>query len=149
MEKTVYQQLLDFKKKYPMTIAWRLKSHAKVIEKHLNPGEEILYTFAAQKNDNPLDIITTYAVVLTNKRIMVGSKRVLFGYFFTTITSDMFNDLKVNMGIIWGKIYIDTVKEFVTFSNIDRNALPEIETNISEYMMNEKRKIAQSNENDE
>ena len=53
------------------------------------------------------------------------------------------------MGIIWGKIYIDTVKEFVTFSNIDRNALPEIETNISEYMMNEKRKIAQSNENDE
>jgi hypothetical protein len=149
MEKTVYQQLLDFKKKYPMTIAWRLKSHAKVIEKHLNPGEEILYTFAAQKNDNPLDIITTYAVVLTNKRIMVGSKRVLFGYFFTTITPDMFNDLKVNMGIIWGKIYIDTVKEFVTFSNIDRNALPEIETNISEYMMNEKRKIAQSNENDE
>ncbi len=149
MEKTVYQQLLDFKRKYPMTIAWRLKSHAKVIEKHLNPGEEILYTFAAQKNDNPLDIITTYAVVLTNKRIMVGSKRVLFGYFFTTITPDMFNDLKVNMGIIWGKIYIDTVKEFVTFSNIDRNALPEIETNISEYMMNEKRKIAQSNENDE
>ena len=149
MEKTVYQQLLDFKKKYPMTIAWRLKSHAKVIEKHLNPGEEILYTFAAQKNDNPLDIITTYAVVLTNKRIMVGSKRVLFGYFFTTITPDMFNDLKVNMGIIWGKIYIDTVKEFVTVSNIDRNALPEIETNISEYMMNEKRKIAQSNENDE
>jgi len=149
MEKTVYQQLLDFKKKYPITIAWRLKSHAKVIEKHLNPGEEILYTFAAQKNDNPLDIITTYAVVLTNKRIMVGSKRVLFGYFFTTITPDMFNDLKVNMGIIWGKIYIDTVKEFVTFSNIDRNALPEIETNISEYMMNEKRKIAQSNENDE
>ncbi len=149
MEKTVYQQLLDFKRKYPMTVAWRLKSHAKVIEKHLNPGEEILYTFAAQKNDNPLDIITTYAVVLTNKRIMVGSKRVLFGYFFTTITPDMFNDLKVNMGIIWGKIYIDTVKEFVTFSNIDRNALPEIETNISEYMMNEKRKIAQSNENDE
>ena len=149
MEKTVYQQLLDFKKKYPMTIAWRLKSHAKFIEKHLNPGEEILYTFAAQKNDNPLDIITTYAVVLTNKRIMVGSKRVLFGYFFTTITPDMFNDLKVNMGIIWGKIYIDTVKEFVTFSNIDRNALPEIETNISEYMMNEKRKIVQSNENDE
>lgn len=149
MEKTVYQQLLDFKRKYPMTVAWRLKSHAKVIEKHLNPGEEILYTFAAQKNDNPLDIITTYAVVLTNKRIMVGSKRVLFGYFFTTITPDLFNDLKVNMGIIWGKIYIDTVKEFVTFSNIDRNALPEIETNISEYMMNEKRKIAQSSENDE
>lgn len=145
MEQTVYQRLLSFKKKYPMTIAWRLKSHAKIIERHLNPGEEVLYAFAAQKNDNPLDIITTYAVVLTNKRIMIGSKRMLFGYFFTTITPDLFNDLKVNMGIIWGKIYIDTVKEFVTFSNLDRNALPEIETNISEYMMNEKRKISQEN----
>lgn len=146
MEQTVYQKLLEFKKKYPMTIAWRLKSHAKIIEKHLNPGEEVLYAFAAQKNDNPLDIITTYAIVLTNKRIMIGSKRMLFGYFFTTITPDLFNDLKVNMGIIWGKIYIDTVKEFVTFSNIDRNALPEIETNISEYMMNEKRKIVKETE---
>ncbi len=146
MEQTVYQKLLEFKKKYPMTIAWRLKSHAKIIEKHLNPGEEVLYAFAAQKNDNPLDIITTYAIVLTNKRIMIGSKRILFGYFFTTITPDLFNDLKVNMGIIWGKIYIDTIKEFVTFSNIDRNALPEIETNISEYMMNEKRKISKETE---
>ena len=146
MEQTVYQKLLEFKKKYPMTIAWRLKSHAKIIEKHLNPGEEVLYAFVAQKNDNPLDIITTYAIVLTNKRIMIGSKRILFGYFFTTITPDLFNDLKVNMGIIWGKIYIDTIKEFVTFSNIDRNALPEIETNISEYMMNEKRKISKETE---
>lgn len=146
MEQTVYQKLLEFKKKYPMTIAWRLKSHAKIVEKHLNPGEEVLYAFAAQKNDNPLDIITTYAIVLTNKRIMIGSKRILFGYFFTTITPDLFNDLKVNMGIIWGKIYIDTIKEFVTFSNIDRNALPEIETNISEYMMNEKRKISKETE---
>lgn len=146
MEQIVYQKLLEFKKKYPMTIAWRLKSHAKIIEKHLNPGEEVLYAFAAQKNDNPLDIITTYAIVLTNKRIMIGSKRILFGYFFTTITPDLFNDLKVNMGIIWGKIYIDTIKEFVTFSNIDRNALPEIETNISEYMMNEKRRISKETE---
>lgn len=140
MTKTVYQHLLDFKKKYPMTVSWRLKKHANVIEKHLNPGEEILYAFAAQKNDNPLDIITTYAVALTNKRIMIGSKRVLFGYFFTAITPEMFNDLKVNMGIVWGRIYIDTIKEFTVFSNIDRNALPEIETYITEYMMTEKKK---------
>ena len=142
MEKTVYQHLLDFKRKYPMTISWRLKKHAKIIEKHLNPGEKILYAFSAQKNDNPFDIVTTYAVVLTNKRIMLGSKRVLFGYFFTTITPELFNDLKVNMGLVWGKIYIDTIKEFVAFSNIDRNALPEIETYISEFMMTEKKKIA-------
>lgn len=145
MQQSIYQHLLEFKRKYPMTICWRIKSHAKIIEKHLNPGKEVLYAFAAQKNDNPLDIISTYAVVLTNKRIMIGSKRVLFGYFFTAITPEMFNDLKVNMGILWGKIHIDTIKEFVSFSNIARDALPEIETNITEYMMNEKKKYNQEN----
>ena len=147
-EKTIYELLLEFKRKYPMTISWRLKQHARIIEKHLNPGEKVLYAFAAQKNDNPLDVITTFAVVLTNKRIMLGSKRVLFGYFFTTITPDMFNDLKVNMGLIWGRIYVDTVKEFVTLSNIDRNALPEIETRITEFMMAEKKKMGKKEKTD-
>ena len=36
-----------FTKKYPMSIAWRVKRHCKVLDKHLNPGEEILYVFAA------------------------------------------------------------------------------------------------------
>ena len=135
---TVYEKMMEFKKKYPMTVSWRLKEHAKIIEKHLNPGEEVTYAFAAQKNDNPFDVVTTFAVVLTNKRIILGSKRVLFGYFLTTITPDLFNDLKVNMGLVWGKIYIDTIKEFVSLSNIDRNALPEIETKITEFMMKEK-----------
>lgn len=134
----VYEKLLDYKKKYPMSVAWRLKEHAKIIEKHLNPGETILYAFAAQKNPVSYDIVSTYAVVLTNKRIMMASKRVFFGYFFTTITPDLFNDLKIHMGIVWGKIYIDTIKEFVTLSNIDKNALPEIETRITEFMMNKK-----------
>lgn len=141
----LYDQLRQFKSKYPLTISWRLKQHAKIIEKHLNPEEEIKYAFVAQKNDNPLDIITTYAVVLTNKRILLGQKRLLFGYFFTAITPDMFNDLQVKMGIIWGKVCIDTVKEVVTLSNIQKSALPEIETCITEYMMKEKQKYPVSN----
>ena len=140
MSNIVYSKLKEFKNKYPMTIAWRLKAHSKVVNKHLNPEEEVLYAFAAQKNDNPLDIITTCAVVLTNKRIIIGQKRVLFGYFYTAITPDMFNDLTVKMGIIWGKIYIDTVKEIVKLSNIQQEALDDIETHISEYMMTEKQK---------
>lgn len=135
----VYQELLKFKKKYPMTIAWRLKKHAKVINIHLNPGEQVKYAFCAQKNDNPLDIITTYAIVLTDKRILLGTKRLLFGYFFTAITPDMFNDLSVKTGLIWGKIVIDTVKEVVVVSNIQKSALDEIETEITEYMMDAKK----------
>lgn len=141
MKNSIYVQAKEFKKKYPMTIAWRLRAHSKIIEKHLNPDENIRFVFAAQKNNNPLDIITSYVITITDKRIMLGQKRLLFGYFFTTITPDMFNDLTVRMGIIWGKVCIDTVKEVVYLSNIQREALPVIETQITQYMMEEKKKI--------
>lgn len=140
MKNSVYKKVREFKNKYPFSISWRLKKHSEIIEKHLNPGEKIVYAFAAQKNDNPLDIITTNVIVLTDQRILLGQKRLLFGYFFTVITPDLFNDLKVNMGILWGKIYIDTVKEVVKLSNIQKEALPEIETNVTRYMMEEKKK---------
>jgi hypothetical protein len=67
----------------------------------------------------------------------------LFGYMLTTITPDMFNDMEVYMGILWGKITIDTIKEEVIISNLSKNSLPEIETNISEFMMEEKKKYVQ------
>lgn len=136
----VYQKALEFKQKYPMTVGWRLKKNSEVIERHLNPGEKVLYVFVAQKNDNPLDIISTAVVALTNERILIGRKRVVMGYFLDSITPDMFNDLKILSGIIWGKVYIDYVKEFVTLSNISKNALSEIETKISSFMMEQKKK---------
>lgn len=135
-----YSKALEFKHKYPWTIGWRIKQHCKVIDMHLNENEKIIYVFVAQKNDSPLDIMSTNIIALTNRRIVLGCKRLLFGYFFTAITPDLFNDLKVRMGILWGKVYIDTVKELVKFSNISKNALPEIETQITSYMMEEKRK---------
>ena len=138
--KSVYEQVCDFKAKYGMSVAWRLKKNSRIVEKHLNPGEKVLYVFAAQKNNNPFDIFSTAVVALTSQRILIGRKRVVFGYFLDSITPDMFNDLKVLSGIIWGKIYIDTINEFVTLSNIDKKALPEIETKISSYMIKEKKK---------
>lgn len=136
----VYEKVKEFKDKYPMTVAWRLKKHCKIVDLHLNPDEEIVYAFAAQKNDNPFDIITSSVIALTNKRIVIAQKRMVFGYFFKSITPDMFNDLTVKMGLVWGKVYIDTVKEYVCLSNIQREALPEIETAITSYMMEEKKK---------
>ena len=141
----VYNMALRFKKKHPSTVGWRLKKNASIVEKHLNPGEKPLYVFVAQKNDNPLDIMSTFAIVLTNRRIVLARKRLFFGYLFTAITPDLFNDLKVTKGIVWGRIYIDTVKEFVPISNIDPKALPAIETKITEFIMNEKRKMGQDN----
>ena len=71
----VYDKVKEFKKKYPGTVTWwRLKKHSKVVEMHLNPGEEVLYTFAGQKNDNPFDLWSTSVIAITNKRIIIGRK---------------------------------------------------------------------------
>ncbi|MDD3048792.1 MAG: PH domain-containing protein [Bacilli bacterium] len=137
----VYQMVKQFKRKYPSTICWRLWSHSKLVETNLNEGEEVYYAFAAQKNDSMFDILSTCVVALTNKRILIAQKRVVFGYFYTAITPDMFNDFKIKSGIFWGKAYIDTIKELVSLSNISKRALPEIETKVTDYMMEEKKKL--------
>jgi len=139
MGNSVYKQVLKFKEKYPMTIGWRLKENASVVERHLNPDEEVTYAFVAQKNDNVFNIFSTAVIALTNKRILIGRKRVLVGYFLNSITPDMYNDLKIASGLIWGKIYIDTVKEFVALTNLSNDSLTEIETKITSYMMEAKK----------
>ena len=136
----VYKKVLQFKEKHPLTIGWRLEKNSDIVERHLNPGEEVLYAFIAQKNDSPFNILGSAVVALTNKRILIGRSRVVIGYFLNSITPDMFNDLTISSGIIWGKVYIDTVKEFVVLSNISKDALTEIETEITSYMMKEKQK---------
>ena len=137
----IYEKAKIYKRKYPGTVCWRLKAHSKVIEKHLNPGETVKFVFAAQKNEKSYHIFSTYLVVLTNKRVLLAQKRVLFGYLFLAITPDMFNDITVKSGIIWGKVVMDTVKEIVFLSNVSKKALPRIETEITEYMMREKKKM--------
>lgn len=134
-----YELAREFLKKYPMTIAWRLRQHCKIIDRHLNPDEKILYIFAGQKNDSGFDLVNTNVIALTDRRIMIATKRLVFGYFFKSITPDMYNDLSVSKGLIFGKVVIDTVKEVVTITNIDPRALDEIETNISEIMMKQKK----------
>lgn len=135
-----YELVRKFLRKYPFTIAWRVKQHCKIIDKHLNPGEKILYIFAGQKNDSMSEIFNTYVVALTDKRIMVATKRVVFGYFFLTVTPDMYNDLTVHKGLIFGSVTLDTIKEVIKITNIDPKALPEIETNITEIMIEQKKK---------
>ncbi len=139
MTENIYNNLKNFKRRNPGTICWRLKAHAKVIERHLNPEEEVVYVFAAQKGLSSLEIFNTYVVAVTNKRLLLVQKRVIFGYLFISITPDMFNDLTVSTGIIWGKVIIDTIKEVITLSNLSKKAVGEIETAITETMMNEKK----------
>ena len=135
----IYNLVLQFKKKYPKTICWRLKSHCKVAASHLNHDEVPQYAFACQKNNFSYEFFRTFVVVITNKRIIIAQKRLLFGYLYITVTPDLYNDLTLMGGLIWGKVHIDTVKEGIFLSNIDKNALPEIETVISEFMIEAKK----------
>lgn len=146
MSKSVYQMVLEFKERHPWTIGWRIKKNSSVVEMHLNPDEKVIYAFIAQKNDNLFNIFGSAVVALTNKRILIGRKRVIIGYFLNSITPDMYNDLKVSSGLIWGKVYIDTIKEFVTLSNISKEALREIETEITSYMLEAKKQYIKNEE---
>lgn len=136
----VYKRVRSFKNKFPSTIAFRTRAHSKVIDIHLNPDERVLYAFCGQKNHHFWELFFSCVVVLTNQRILIGQKRVLWGYFYTTITPDLFNDLSITAGLIWGRVTIDTAKEVVVISNISKNALDDIETAITSYMMKEKQK---------
>ena len=52
--------------------------------------------------------------------------------------------MQVYSGLIWGKVTIDTIKEKVVITNLSKDSLREIETEISEFMMEEKKKYGQS-----
>jgi len=145
----IYSKASDFLARNPGTIAWRLKAHCKVAASHINDDEEVLYAFAAQKGPSALDMVSTHVVIVTNKRLVVVQKRLVFGYFYYSITPDMFNDLTVVAGMLWGRVIIDTVKEKVIITNISKRALDEIETNVTEYMMEQKKKYGLRSEQNE
>ena len=98
------------------------------------------------RNYKSYEIVNTNIIVLTDKRLVLATKRIVFGYFFKMITPDLFNDLSVHQGIIWGKVNIDTVKEDIQLSNIDKYALPEIENNIMKVMLKDKEKDKKESE---
>lgn len=143
MNKEIYERVKEFKRKYPNTIAFRIKEHAKIVSKFVGNDEKVKYVFVAQKNYNSYEIINTNIIVLTDKRLVIATKRVAFGYFLKVITPDMFNDLTIKEGIIWGKVIIDTLKEKVILSNIDKNALAEIDDNITMTMIEQKKEFGQ------
>ncbi len=134
-----------YRKKFPGTVCFRWRKHSQVVQNYVNPSEEVLYAFCGQKNDRWYDFFTSCVVVLTNKRILIGQKRVVFGSFYTQVTPDMYNDLKIYEGLFWGKINIDTIKEHIIISNLSKASLDEIETHVSELMMREKQKYPEQN----
>ena len=140
---STYELVREFKKKYPMTINWwRTKKHSALVDKNLNPGEKVLYAFAAQNDNSYGSINNTAVLALTTDRLIVSQDRLIVGYKLVSITPDLYNDITINAGLIWGTVIIDTLKEVIYFSNIDKRALSEIQVNISTYMITAKKEYA-------
>lgn len=146
---STYEIVKQFKNKYPGTICWRLKKHAQLVDQNLYPDEEVIYAFAAQNNTSHRTIFDTAILAMTNKRIIIAQDYLLPGYDVNSITPDLYNDMQINAGIIWGMITIDTIKETIYFSNISKKALPEIQKEITSYMMEAKTKYYKKEENKE
>ena len=135
-----YNLVCRFKRKYPMTVAHFLKRHSKVAQSIVDKDEQIFYAFCGQKNDSYMVLFDSCVVIVTNKRLIIGQKRLLWGYQITTVTPELFNDLKIYSGLLYGKIEIDTVKEVIYVSNLDKKSLDEIENNVNSIMLKNKRK---------
>ena len=144
----IYEKVRDFKRRFPGTVSWRLWSHSKVASKLINKDEKILYAFASQKSTGIFNISSTFVIVVTDKRLVLAQKRIFYGYFYYSITPDMFNDLTLKMGLIWGKAIIDTVKEQVFLSGLTKGALEEVETVLSKYMIQKKRELEMGDSSD-
>lgn len=140
MNRTVYEKCREFIKKYPRTIRWRLKKHAKIIEQHINDDEVVLFGFAGQKNTNFLQPFYTTLIVFTNKRMLLGRSMFFGRSYYSSITPDMLNDFEIMTDILYGSVEIDTIKEHFVIGCLDKRSLPEIEDALSKYMVNEKLK---------
>ncbi|MCX4364559.1 MAG: PH domain-containing protein [Bacilli bacterium] len=147
MDRDAYKELMLFKQKYPGSVTWfRLKKHCEIIDKHLNPNETIQFCIAGQLDNDNLSFFNTGVLALTSERIIIAQNRLLVGYKFSSITPDLFNDLQVSTGLIWGNLTIDTLKEKVHMSNLAKSSLPEIETQITMFMQEAKKQYARRDE---
>ena len=141
-----YEKVVAFKKKFPGCLTWRIRRHCNVIDKHLNPNEELLYAFAGQLNDNPLNFFDTGVVAVTSERLIVAQNYIWPGYKFVSITPDMYNDMTIKSGILWGTIGIDTIKETVWVSDVAKKSMPEVETIVTTFMQEMKKKYPDRDE---
>ena len=68
MNKDIYLMAKDFKRKYPKTLAFRLKAHAKVASKFIGEDEEVKYVLVAQMKFLSNQLFNTNIVVYTEIR---------------------------------------------------------------------------------
>ncbi len=149
MNDNCYSKLKLFKEKYPNCVTWfRLKKHCEIIDKHLNPNEKIEFVIAGQLDNDHFSLFNTGVLAITSERICIAQNRLIVGYKFSSITPDLYNDMQVDCGLFWATLCIDTVKEKIYVSNLDKKSMPEIETSVTMFMQESKKKYNNNDDNE-
>lgn len=129
----MYQYCLNNKYGSGMNKTWGIK-HFTLIEKALKSDEEAIMCFiglhnyiSATKHDN------NFAYAITSKRIIMAQQKII-GQIVQTVAIEHLNDITLNLGIVFGIITVDTIKEKFNVA-VDRQAAKNINNRIDEALL--------------
>ena len=106
----IYEKAMKFKSKYSGSISFRLKEHSKFAEKYLVDGEKVLHVYCGCR-----DFFHTRVLVITDKRVMVAHKNLLFGGYCSSIDKNEICEIGTHKGIIWNEITLSTLTDLFCY----------------------------------
>lgn len=106
----MYQYCLDNKYGQGFNTHNSIK-HFGIIEKNLSPDEDVLFAFIGLHNFVSISKHDkNFAYAITNKRIMLGQKKVI-GEIFQSIALNKINDITYQSGLAFGVLKVDAQTE--------------------------------------
>ena len=93
----VYEKVLEFKNKFPGTVAWRLKKHCEVIEGYINPDE---YTYFDTIKNYNLFIDNTGENTVAIKEESLKETSTLNKNPINTLITDLVERYKLNFNMV-------------------------------------------------
>ena len=132
--KEMYQYCLDNGFGEGMTKGSALK-HFGLIEDNLQNDETVLMTFIGILN---YESVTKHehhhAYALTNKRFIIARKKFI-GQSVQTVLLNLMNDININIGMVYGVLEFDTMKETFNVAVAKKHAV-NIQESIQGYLLN-------------
>jgi len=123
----MYKFVLDNNYGRGVTKKWGIK-HFEIIEGNLSDDEVVKLCFMGMGNAQN----DYFSYVITDKRIMIGQKR-LVGEYFQTVFLNHLNDVSYQGGALFGTITNDTMKEKFSV-RIDKESAKRINEAVNETL---------------
>lgn len=106
MRNIIYEKVMEFKNKFSGVPATRLERHAEVAMKSLAEGENVLHVYCGLD-----EFYRTQIVVVTDRRVIVARKKLLFGSRISSIDRDKVCNIHNRRSLLWNDIFFNTLTE--------------------------------------